>query len=298
MIAHLQNGEYHGNRILSAETAEMMHNSPLTLLPPLNRMELGFFETNINGREVIAHLGDTRLFSHIAAFVPQGGRRLLRLLQQRRQGRRGRQPAHRAVRRFRRPLFPRGRSRRRRSMQRPPPRTRPCWRDTGSIRAARSRISCLPSACSAKPRWALAKGELVVPFKGLNGSRGTGSRWRRSCGRIGMVTSAWRPRWWTARSCASASTAIAVHGVRPRALVSGCGLAAALLYAPWRAWLLTALFWPVAAIVRRRFGARLALGPGAPCAPIAEQGRGDLDARRHWACGHSRSSACSTTSTT
>jgi hypothetical protein len=32
MIAHLQNGEYHGNRILSAATAEMMHNSPLTVL--------------------------------------------------------------------------------------------------------------------------------------------------------------------------------------------------------------------------------------------------------------------------
>ncbi|HEY2682452.1 MAG TPA: serine hydrolase domain-containing protein [Steroidobacteraceae bacterium] len=62
MIAHLQNGEYNGNRILKAETAEQMHNSPLTLLPPLNRMELGFFETNINGREVIAHLGDTQCF--------------------------------------------------------------------------------------------------------------------------------------------------------------------------------------------------------------------------------------------
>jgi len=62
MIAHLQNGEYNGNRILSAQTAEQMHNSPLTLLKPLNRMELGFFETNINGREVIAHLGDTEQF--------------------------------------------------------------------------------------------------------------------------------------------------------------------------------------------------------------------------------------------
>ena len=62
MIAHLQGGEYHGNRILRAETAETMHNSPLTLLPPLNRMELGFFETNINGHEVIGHLGDTDYF--------------------------------------------------------------------------------------------------------------------------------------------------------------------------------------------------------------------------------------------
>jgi hypothetical protein len=39
-----------------------MHDSPDTQIPPLNRMELGFFETNVNGREVIAHLGDTDWF--------------------------------------------------------------------------------------------------------------------------------------------------------------------------------------------------------------------------------------------
>ncbi|MEP6938147.1 MAG: serine hydrolase [Rudaea sp.] len=62
MIAHLQNGEYNGNRILKEETARQMHDTALTLLPQLNRMELGFFETNINGREVIGHLGDTDYF--------------------------------------------------------------------------------------------------------------------------------------------------------------------------------------------------------------------------------------------
>jgi CubicO group peptidase (beta-lactamase class C family) len=62
MIAHLQGGEYQGRRILRADTAQLMHDSPLTVLPPLNRMELGFFETNLNGREVIAHLGDTEWF--------------------------------------------------------------------------------------------------------------------------------------------------------------------------------------------------------------------------------------------
>src|SRR6202789_1611532 len=73
MIAQLQNGEYHGNRILSAETAEKMHNSPLTILPPLNRMELGFFETNINGREVIGHLGDTNYFhTSLHFFLKEG----------------------------------------------------------------------------------------------------------------------------------------------------------------------------------------------------------------------------------
>jgi CubicO group peptidase (beta-lactamase class C family) len=73
MIAHLRNGEYHGNRILRTETAETMHNSPLTLVPPLNRMELGFFETNVNGHEVIAHLGDTDYFhTDLHLFLEQG----------------------------------------------------------------------------------------------------------------------------------------------------------------------------------------------------------------------------------
>src|ERR1700678_1435797 len=73
MIAHLQNGEYHGNRILSAETAEKMHNSRLTLLPPLNRMELGFFETNVNGHEVVGHLGDTGRFdTSLHLFLKEG----------------------------------------------------------------------------------------------------------------------------------------------------------------------------------------------------------------------------------
>ena len=73
MIAQLQDGEYNGRRILSAATAQQMHNSPLTVLPPLNRMELGFFETNINGREVIAHLGDTNVFhTSLHLFLEEG----------------------------------------------------------------------------------------------------------------------------------------------------------------------------------------------------------------------------------
>jgi hypothetical protein len=45
-----------------------MHNSslekvnPSSLLPPLNRMQLGFFDTNANGRKVIGHLGDLEGF--------------------------------------------------------------------------------------------------------------------------------------------------------------------------------------------------------------------------------------------
>lgn len=64
MLAHMQQGR----GILRPETAAMMHDSPLnkvnpySLIPPLNRMELGFFETNVNGREVIGHLGDLENF--------------------------------------------------------------------------------------------------------------------------------------------------------------------------------------------------------------------------------------------
>jgi CubicO group peptidase (beta-lactamase class C family) len=79
MLAHLQGGELDGQRILSPETAAMMHNSPLdkvnprSLIPPLNRMQLGFFETNLNGHEVIGHLGDTDLFhTSLHLFINDG----------------------------------------------------------------------------------------------------------------------------------------------------------------------------------------------------------------------------------
>jgi CubicO group peptidase (beta-lactamase class C family) len=72
MIAHLNGGEYNGQRILRADTVEKMHNSPLTVLPPLNRMELGFYETNINGRQVISHGGDTQWFhSYLRLFLKE-----------------------------------------------------------------------------------------------------------------------------------------------------------------------------------------------------------------------------------
>ncbi len=58
MIAHLNQG----GALLRPETARMMHDTKLTILPPLNRMALGFYEQNINGRSVIAHAGDTWWF--------------------------------------------------------------------------------------------------------------------------------------------------------------------------------------------------------------------------------------------
>ena len=58
MIAHLNGGA----GLLRTETARMMHSTTLTIVPPLNRMALGFYEQNINGRRVISHGGDSQWF--------------------------------------------------------------------------------------------------------------------------------------------------------------------------------------------------------------------------------------------
>ncbi len=73
MIAHLQNGAFGDQRILAEETARKMHGTPLTIIPGLNRMVLGFYESNTNGRRVIAHGGDTQYFhSDLQLFIDDG----------------------------------------------------------------------------------------------------------------------------------------------------------------------------------------------------------------------------------
>ena len=73
MIAHLNDGAYGSAQILKPETARLMHGTPLTVVPPLNRMLLGFYETNVNGRRVIAHGGDTQWFhSYLHLYLDDG----------------------------------------------------------------------------------------------------------------------------------------------------------------------------------------------------------------------------------
>jgi CubicO group peptidase (beta-lactamase class C family) len=73
MIAHLQGGRFRGAQILKPETARQMHDTALTVLPRVNRMVLGFYETNYNGHRVIAHGGDTQWFhSYLHLFLDDG----------------------------------------------------------------------------------------------------------------------------------------------------------------------------------------------------------------------------------
>ena len=73
MIAHLQNGAFGSNRILSEKTAHTMHETALDMIPPLNRMLLGFYETNINGHRSISHAGDTQWFHSQLNLFPDDG---------------------------------------------------------------------------------------------------------------------------------------------------------------------------------------------------------------------------------
>ena len=53
MMAHLDNGASPGGRILGESTAQMMHSTPTDMIPPLNRMDLGFYEQDYNGHRKI-----------------------------------------------------------------------------------------------------------------------------------------------------------------------------------------------------------------------------------------------------
>jgi CubicO group peptidase (beta-lactamase class C family) len=62
MIAHLQNGAFGANRILSEATAKQMHAPQKQHTPPLNGMALGFYHEDTNGHVIVGHGGDLVAF--------------------------------------------------------------------------------------------------------------------------------------------------------------------------------------------------------------------------------------------
>jgi CubicO group peptidase (beta-lactamase class C family) len=71
MIAHLQDGEWNGVRILKPETAQLMHRRAFSNDPRLPSMALGFYEQEFNGVRVIGHGGDTQHFHTEMYLVPE-----------------------------------------------------------------------------------------------------------------------------------------------------------------------------------------------------------------------------------
>jgi CubicO group peptidase (beta-lactamase class C family) len=264
MIAHLQDGEYNGNRILSAATARQMHDSPLTVLPPLNRMELGFFETNINGREVIAHLGDTDNFhTSLHLFLQEGVGFYVSFNSPGKDG---------AVHGLRGALFEDFSDR---YFPGRPPQSKVDEKTaaahaallTGSWVNSRGSHSSFLSALDlvGQTRVSLnAKGELLLPFPGLNQEP---RHW------VEYAPFVWRDRDTHERLAAQVVDGkvvrFSVDGFSPfmvfyrPAWYQNTTWLRPLFFVSLGALVLTALFWPITAIVRKRFGATLTLDPPA-----------------------------------
>ncbi len=66
MISHLN----HGAGLLTAETADRMHDPAYVSVAGTNRMALGFYEQRLNGRLVIAHGGDLNYFHSYLWLIP------------------------------------------------------------------------------------------------------------------------------------------------------------------------------------------------------------------------------------
>jgi CubicO group peptidase (beta-lactamase class C family) len=264
MIAHLQDGEYHGNRILRAETAEKMHNSPLTLMPPLNRMELGFFETNVNGREVIAHLGDTQNFhTSLHLFLKEGVGFYVSFNSLGKKGAagglRGALFDDFADRYF--PVAETVTGIDKTTAASHAAMLKGSW---GNSRASRSSFLSAVGLFGQTKLSTNAKGELVTPLKGLNEKP---RRW------VETAPFVWHDADGHERLAAKVQDGQAVRfsvdGISPFMVFDrvpwyeDAAWLLPALYVSLAALLLTALFWPINAVVRRRYGATLALDPHA-----------------------------------
>jgi CubicO group peptidase (beta-lactamase class C family) len=72
MIAQLQNGHYDNVQILRPETAKQMHEFTHYAVPGLLPIALGFYHMDRNGQTIIGHAGDTELFhSDMMLFLQQ-----------------------------------------------------------------------------------------------------------------------------------------------------------------------------------------------------------------------------------
>lgn len=73
MLAHLQEGQLEGARILNPETARQMHSRLFGLDDAANGMAHGFYEESRNGRRIIGHGGDTIQFHSDLHLIPEEG---------------------------------------------------------------------------------------------------------------------------------------------------------------------------------------------------------------------------------
>jgi CubicO group peptidase (beta-lactamase class C family) len=257
MIAHLQDGELEGRRILQPATARMMHDTSTVLMPPLNGIELGFLNTSVNDRRVIGHLGDTRLFhTALHLFLDEKVGLYLSLNSSGRDGAAG-AIRYALLTGFADRYFPHV------SRDRRLPATiaaeharmmRGNWRSSRRTDSGFARALRLGSPVRVD---ANARGELVIPD--LKGPGGQVHRWVeiapfvwREVGgrdRIAAKVANGRVIRWSADSFSPFMVFDRVPAIRDASWILP------LLYVSVAILLLSVLLWPIAALVRRRYGA-------------------------------------------
>ena len=255
MIAHLNQGA----PLLRPETARMMHTTAHPGVGPLNRMMLGFYETTINGHRAIAHGGDTVGFHSDLQLFPDDNVGIFMSFNS--TGREGAVGGLRGaiVDEFADRYFPAARDTRRVDAASSAEHTRMMagnW--TNSRGAFSSFMNILELAGQVKVSVG-PEGELVMPF--MNGLNGQPRDWVEIA-----------PFVWQDQNSHERLAAEVVDGQVVRFSVDTISPFMVFDRTPWHkssAWLMpalfaslfilfvTALFWPVRALVRRKFGATL-----------------------------------------
>jgi len=71
MVAHLQNGEYEGQRILKEDTAKLMHTRLFSHDPRIGGNAHGFWERSLNKLSILEHGGDITCFHSLFMLIPE-----------------------------------------------------------------------------------------------------------------------------------------------------------------------------------------------------------------------------------
>jgi hypothetical protein len=73
MLAYLGGGSFDGHQILRPETVKLMHTTITRGMPDLNGIGLGFYQQDVNGHRAVGHGGDTNMFHSELYLLPDDG---------------------------------------------------------------------------------------------------------------------------------------------------------------------------------------------------------------------------------
>ena len=260
MIAHLAD-ESGANRLLPQAYSRMMHRTYAPGIGPLNRMALGFYEANVNGRRVVSHGGDTEWFhSDLNLFIDDGVGIFVSVNSPGREG-----AAHllrgALLREFADRYFPAAPDLRRVTPAMAKAHAAVMAGTYETSRTSRDNFISLADLISPIKAAAGPDGTLTVSgFIGLNGQPVVWHEtqpfvWRDAAGKRMLAATVKDGK--VVRFSTEDRSAFMIYQPSPSGR-SAAWLAPALAAAAI-ALLLTALLWPVAVLVRRKYGARFEL---------------------------------------